>query len=1183
MSEGQTVTLSAANFGITDPDDSSFTYTVSSISGGYFQLSSNVGVAITSFTSADLTGGLVQFVDDGNEVAPSFSVTVNDGDSDSNTLAATITYAAANDTPVLDSANLTIGEGETVTLSDANFGITDPDDSSFTYTLSGISGGYFQLSSNVGVAITSFTSADLTGSLVQFVDDGNEVAPAFSVTVNDGDADSNTLAATITYTAANDTPVLDSAVLTVSEGQTVTLSAANFGITDPDDSSFTYTVSSISGGYFQLSSNVGVAITSFTSADLTGSLVQFVDDGNEVAPAFSVTVNDGDVDSNTLATTITYTAANDTPVIATNTGATVLEGSAGNGITTAMLNEGDPDDSGAGLTYTVTSIVSNGTLLLNGTALPDNDTFTQADIDAGLVTYDHNGSNTTSDSFAFSLADGGEDGAAATTGTFSITVTAVDDDTPTVVNQSLTLAEGATNVALTTSDLSSTDTDTNDATLIYTVGNVTNGTLTINGSAWASVTNDIFTQQDIIDGNVLYTHDGSNTTSDGFTYSVEDPAGNTLVGQSFSITVTAVDDNAPTQANNTGSTVVEGGTDTISNTELRYDDSEQPANSVTYTVTSGLANGQLELTGNPGVAVTSFTQAQIDASELVYVHDGSNTTSDSFNFSVADGQGNMLTGETFGMTITPFNVAPIAITDSFTVNEGGVQNLNLTVNDSDADDGLDLTSIAIVSNPSNGFIIVNTDGTVDYTHNGGETVSDSFSYSINDLSGATSNIVIVSLTINPVNDAPVASDITINATEDIVYTGTLPAATDPDNAVLTYVLDGDANQGTVLVNSDGSFSYTPDLNSNGADSFTYTVSDGNGGSNTYTVTVIVTAVNDAPSVISSALTTTTENTAYSYVITTSDPDNGTNLIISAGTLPTWLTLVDNGDGTATLFGTPTHAEVGDHSVVLQVSDGTLIGTQSFTVQVTGATNGPSTGDNGPGGDSGTTPGSGPDFDDPVTGEPGDPVVEIPSDETPVEEPVAEYLTLDDSNPEDDSMAVFPNPINENNPDIIFLTEENDTDARSEGHVDERDYIYFDNDLYKEIAAEKYLHFNGEAPEPNDIDGMDIADTNWDQLVNHKDYDRLREDINETFRSEQHAKAVKMKIVTASVTIFTVGIVSYLLRAGSLIAGLVSTLPLWRGLDPIVILAGKKKETKTKDEPSDSTEQPSEEFFDREAQ
>ena len=323
LSEGQTVTLSGANFGITDPDSASFTYTVSAVTGGYFQLSTAPGTPITTFTSADLAGNLVQFVDDGNEVAPSFSVTVNDGSVDSNTLAASITYTPVNDTPVVTSASLTLSEGQTVTLSGANFGITDPDNASFTYTVSAVTGGYFQLSTAPGTPITTFTSADLAGNLVQFVDDGNEVAPTFSVTVNDGSVNSNTLAASITYTPVNDTPVVTSASLTLSEGQTVTLSGANFGITDPDSASFTYTVSAVTGGYFQLSTAPGTPITTFTSADLAGNLVQFVDDGNEVAPSFNVTVNDGSVDSNTLAASITYTPVNDTPVIANLAGDTL--------------------------------------------------------------------------------------------------------------------------------------------------------------------------------------------------------------------------------------------------------------------------------------------------------------------------------------------------------------------------------------------------------------------------------------------------------------------------------------------------------------------------------------------------------------------------------------------------------------------------------------------------------------------------------------------------------------------------------------------------------------------------------------------------------------------------------------------------------------------------------------------
>ncbi|MEZ6095179.1 MAG: cadherin-like domain-containing protein [Pirellulaceae bacterium] len=110
-------------------------------------------------------------------------------------------------------------------------------------------------------------------------------------------------------------------------------------------------------------------------------------------------------------------------------------------ITTAMLNEGDPDDDGIELTYTITSNVTNGTLRLNGTAIGLNDTFTQADIDAGLVTYDHNGSETLSDSFNFSLADGGENGSTPATGAFNFTVTPVND-APSGTDGTITATEG---------------------------------------------------------------------------------------------------------------------------------------------------------------------------------------------------------------------------------------------------------------------------------------------------------------------------------------------------------------------------------------------------------------------------------------------------------------------------------------------------------------------------------------------------------------------------------------------------------------------------------------------------------------------------------------------------------------------------------------------------------------------
>ncbi|MCP4274396.1 MAG: hypothetical protein GY781_20930, partial [Gammaproteobacteria bacterium] len=72
---------------------------------------------------------------------------------------------------------------------------------------------------------------------------------------------------------------------------------------------------------------------------------------------------------------------------------------------------------------------------------------------------------------------------------------------------------------------------------------------------------------------------------------------------------------------------------------------------ITYTVTSGPANGQLEFTTNPGVAITSFIQADIDAGYVVYVHDGSSTTRRGFGFDVDDGQGNSVTEQRFVITV----------------------------------------------------------------------------------------------------------------------------------------------------------------------------------------------------------------------------------------------------------------------------------------------------------------------------------------------------------------------------------------------------------------------------------------------------------------------------------------------------------------------------------------------------
>ena len=75
-------------------------------------------------------------------------------------------------------------------------------------------------------------------------------------------------------------------------------------------------------------------------------------------------------------------------------------------------------------------------------------------------------------------------------------------------------------------------------------------------------------------------------------------------------------------------------------------------------MTTAPVNGRLELTIAPGVAITSFTQADIDAGRLVFVHSGAVSTSDSFLFTVSDGVGGMIGATTFTFTVTPFVPPP---------------------------------------------------------------------------------------------------------------------------------------------------------------------------------------------------------------------------------------------------------------------------------------------------------------------------------------------------------------------------------------------------------------------------------------------------------------------------------------------------------------------------------------------
>ena len=247
------------------------------------------------------------------------------------------------------------------------------------------------------------------------------------------------------------------------------------------------------------------------------------------------------------------------------------------------------------------------------------------------------------------------DGTTTTNETFDVTVTAVNDAPGLVANTGSSVARGGTDF-ITAAELQVTDVDSTPAQLIYTVtvGPV-NGQLELTIAPGLAINS--FTQAQIDAGQIVYVHNGSFTLSDSFIFTVSDGAGGSIGAITFGITVTPVN-SAPSLAINTGSTVIQGLIDLITSGELQVTDVDNTPAQLIYTVTTAPVNGRLELTTAPGVTITSFTQADINAGRLVFVHNGAVSASDSFTFTVSDGAGGAIGATTFTFAVTPFFPPP---------------------------------------------------------------------------------------------------------------------------------------------------------------------------------------------------------------------------------------------------------------------------------------------------------------------------------------------------------------------------------------------------------------------------------------------------------------------------------------------------------------------------------------------
>jgi large repetitive protein len=365
---------------------------------------------------------------------------------------------------------------------------------------------------------------------------------------------------------------------------------------------------------------------------------------------------------------------------------------------------------------------------------------------------------------------------------------------------------------------------------------------------------------------------------------------------------------------------------------------------------SGFTNGDVTLSGTAGATTVVVTEiapndgTTYDVAVSGMTNDGTVIVSIVANKATdAAGNGNTDSSSTDNTVTFIANSAPTAVADSYSTNEDTVLIVpapGVLANDTDPDSGDTLTAV-LVSGPSHAASgALNADGSFSYTPAANYNGSDSFSYKVRDSHGAESAPVTVSITINPVNDAPTAVADSYSTNEDtaliVPAPGFLGNDSDVDGDALTAVVVSGPSHGTLTFNSNGSYSYTPASNYNGGDSFTYKANDGTANSNVATVSITINPVNDAPTAVADSYTTdedTALNVAAPGVLgNDTDVDTGDTLhaVLVSGPAHGMLTLNSNGS----FSYTPAANYNGPDSFTYKANDGALdsnVPTVSITV------------------------------------------------------------------------------------------------------------------------------------------------------------------------------------------------------------------------------------------------------------
>ena len=818
--------------------------------------------------------------------ADSFTYTVNDGTVDGTTATVTLTVGAVNDAPETAAAAGN-GSEDAASIAVALSG-SDPDGSVASFRILGLpANGTLYSDAALSNPIAASDTVAATGNVasVYFVPDADySGTPSFTYAAIDdlGQQDSTPATATITVSPVDDAPVANADSFTVAEdsGATVLDVLAN----DTDIDAGPKLIQSVSQP-----ANGTVVITN-GGADLSFTPDADFNTDDAADQSFTYTLNDG----STATVTVTVTPVNDAPVAADD----IFAGDEDAQIVGNVLADNgsgpDADIDGDALTVSLATDVSNGTLVLNAN---------------GSFTYTPDPDFNGADSFSYTVNDGTVDG---TTATVTLNVGAVNDAPVANADSYSTTEDTPLTIPAPGVLLNDTDVDGDPLTSAIVTG-PTNGSLTLNA-----------------DGSFTYTPDANFSGADSFTYTVNDGTvdGNTAT---VNLTVGAVND-APETAPAAGN-----GSEDAASIAVALSGSDPDGSVASFRILGLPANGTLysdAALSNP-IAASGTVAATGNAASVYFVPDADYNGTPSFTYAAIGDLGQQdATPATASITVTPVDDAPVAVADSFTVAEdSGATTLDVLANDTDVDAGPKL--IQSVSQPANGTVVITNGGadlsfTPDADFNTDGAADQSFTYTLNDGSTAT-----VTVTVTPVNDAPVAADDIFAGDEDAQIAGNVladngaGADADIDGDALTVSLASDVSNGTLVLNANGSFTYTPDPDFNGSDSFTYTVNDGTVDGTTATVTLTVGAVNDAPETAPAAGNGSEDAASIAVALSGSDPDGSVASFRILG-LPSNGTLYSDAALTSQVAVNDTVAATGNAASVYFVPDADYNGTPSFT-------------------------------------------------------------------------------------------------------------------------------------------------------------------------------------------------------------------------------------------------------------